>query len=460
MSFNPDKQYRCTIIRGRAKSDLDNLLPAYAQILERICPCSYTHFKRQFNEELQKILPVSTQKALSNHRTEIVGKLFGMYYRDTDGNIHVSQRTDKLLKDGDQPAFFKDMCYKLQFPSGMDKPQKLLRDVEHNLRIRQCVYLIGLLALAEQANIVLTQEELAYYVLNALEVLRGEIPPEEVLQTIIKDRAKGIAKKVYIKGKASSYTHQHIRETFNYMELANLIKPEGGYIYLNEGERTSIDFMASALNKPLFFNVYKYDHRSKNDRDQMYSDWQFQYSQIDESLNGVFYTPLSAMVKQKEDPIVEAMASGKAEDLGKLGNDGEIYVYSLEKERVKSINSRLAHKVLFLGKTKGLGFDIQSVRAIPGPQAEYATFIEVKSTKRVTKPDDDLQDTITLTRNEWVAAEQHRDDYFIYRVYFTPGKVFVYAINDPVSKSKEGIIEVMPMLYRIDFLVKACDVVT
>lgn len=459
MSFNPDKQYRCTIIRGKAKNDLDNLLPAYAQILEKICPCSDTHFEQDFNRELKRILPVSTEKTLSNHRTEIVGKLFGMYYRDTDENIQVSQRTDKLLKDGDQPAFFKDICYKLQFPNGMDKPQKLLRDVTHNLRIRQCVYLIGLLVLAEQANIVLKQEELAYYVLNALDVLRGEIPPEEVLQTIIKDRAKGISKKIYARGKARSYTHQHIRETFNYLELANLVRIEGEYIYLNEGERTSIDFVASALNEPLFFDVYRYDLRSKNGRNQMYSDWQLQYSQIDESLDEVFYTPLAAMVKQKDDPIVEAMASGRAEDLGKLGDDGEIYVYNFEKERVKSVNSKLARKVLFLGRTKGLGFDIQSVRATPGPQADYATFIEVKSTKRVTKPDDDLQDTVTLTRNEWVAAEQHRDDYFIYRVYFTPGKVFVYAINDPVTKSQEGVIEVMPMLYRVDFLVKACDVV-
>lgn len=460
MNFNPDNQYRCTIIRGRAKNDMDNLLPAYAKILDKICPCNYADFKEQFNRELQKLLPVSTEKVLSNHRTEIVGKLFGMYYIDEEGDIHISKRTEKLLKDGDQPAFFKDICYKLQFPNGMDKPQKLLRDVAHNLKIRQCVYVISLLALAEKANVVLSREEIAYYVLNALEVLQGKVPPEEVIQAVVKDRAKGIEKAVSVKGKAPSYTHQHTNETFNYMELANLVKTEANFVYLNKGEKATIDFMASSWKTPLFFDVYKYDLNSKDDRDQMYFEWQLAYSSIDESTAKAFETPLTAIVSQKEDSIVEAIISGKGEDLLKLGDDGEIYVYNLEKNRVKLVNSKLANKVLFFGKTKGLGFDIQSVRAVPGPKAEYATFIEVKSTKRVTIPDGDLQDSVVLTRNEWVAAEQHKDDYFIYRVYFTPGKVFVYGITNPVSKSEEGIIVATPLTYRIDFLVKVCDVVS
>jgi len=35
--FNPDIQYRCTIIRGKAQKELDNLLPAYANIVSEIC---------------------------------------------------------------------------------------------------------------------------------------------------------------------------------------------------------------------------------------------------------------------------------------------------------------------------------------------------------------------------------------------------------------------------------------
>ena len=56
-------------------------------------------------------------------------------------------------------------------------------------------------------------------------------------------------------------------------------------------------------------------------------------------------------------------------------------------------------------------------------------------------------------------AEQHEEDYFIYRVYFTPEKVFVYSINNPADKSQKGVINVVPMLYRIDFTVNACDII-
>lgn len=460
MSYSPDIQYRCDIIRGKAKNDIDNLLPAYAQILEKVCPCSYTDFKGLFDNEMRKLLLVSTEKTLANHRTEIVGMLFGMYYVDSEEYVNISQRAEKLLKDGDQPAFFKDICYKFQFPNGMKKPRKLLRDASHKLHIRQCAYILELLRRAEKASAILTKAEIGYYVLNALEVLQGKVHPEEVLQTIILDRSKGIAKKVHAKGYARSYTHQHITETFNYMELANLIKVIDNNVSLNQRESSAVDFIASSWDKPLLFDIYAYDLKSKKDRDRMYFQWQIEYSQLAEPSSKILDTSLAALLKEKEDPIIDAMISGKGEDLTKLGDEGEVYIYNLERERVKAFSSKLLHKVLLLGKTKGLGYDIQSVQAKPGPTADYSTYIEVKSTKRVTKPDDNFQDIITLTRNEWVAAQQHKTDYSIYRVYFIPEKVFVYAINDPAGKNQLGIIDVTPISYRVDFTLNICDFVS
>jgi hypothetical protein len=457
MSFNPDLQYRCTIIRGKAKQDIDNLLPSYAEILDRICPCNKLDFRRLFNKELQHILHVSSEKTLDNHRTEIVGKLFGMYYIDGTKIVHISERAVKLLKDGDQPAFFKDMCYKMQFPNGMDKPPKLLRDIANKIKIRQCIYTITVLDKAEKSKTILSRGEVGCYVLNALEVLQGKITPDEVLQTIIRDRSQGIRKRIRSNGKAKSYTHQHINETINYLELANLVKSEGEYLYLNSGEAATISLMASLWDSPLLFDMYKYNLNSKNGRDSMYFEWQLRYSQTDDSLGDIFNTPLKAIVNG-ENPIIKEMISGTDEDLQKLGDDGELYVYNFEKQRIRLLNIKLINKVLLLGKTKGLGFDIQSVRAV-APNPEFATYIEVKSTKRVTEPSGDLQDSVTLTRNEWVAAAQHKDDYFIYRVYFTPDNVFIYRITNPVGKSEKGIIEVTPLTYRLDFLVKICDVV-
>ncbi len=460
MTYNPDIQYRCAIIRGKAKNSMDSLLPAYAQILNKICPCSYSDFIELFDKEIQKLLVVSTQKALDNHRTEIVGKLFGMYFLDTDGYINISQRTEKLLEDGDQPAFFKDICYKFQFPDGMKKPPGLLEDISHKLCIRQCSYVLELLRHAEKSGIILVKEEIGYYVLNAFEVLQGKVPPDEVLQIIISDRSKGIEKRIYAAGKARSYTHQHITEQLNYMELANLIQVVDQNVYLNQKETSAVDFIASAWGKPLLFDVYSYDFHSNVDRNLMYFEWQIEYSKLAAPSSTILDTSLNALFKEEKDDIVHSMISGKGEDWTKLGDEGEVYVYNLEKERVKAFNNNLAHKVLLLGKIKGLGYDVQSVHAKPGPTADYARYIEVKSTKRITQPDDNFPDTVTLTRNEWVAAEQHKTNYSIYRVYFTPEQVFVYAIDNPTEKNQQGMINVTPISYRVDFTLGICNFIS
>lgn len=80
--------------------------------------------------------------------------------------------------------------------------------------------------------------------------------------------------------------------------------------------------------------------------------------------------------------------------------------------------------------------------------------IKVKSTKRLTCPDlDDTLwiDTLNITRNEWVAAHQHRGYYSIYRVFFTRKGISIFVIKDIADKIKDGHIQATPMTYRIDF---------
>lgn len=54
---------------------------------------------------------------------------------------------------------------------------------------------------------------------------------------------------------------------------------------------------------------------------------------------------------------------------------------------MRKYKERLVNKVLLLGKTKGLGYDISSIEAEMNLKfPEFARYIEVKSTKRVTTP--------------------------------------------------------------------------
>ena len=99
---------------------------------------------------------VALKKTLDNHRTEIAGKLFGMYYLADDEIYYASERTKKFLADSDQPAFFKDICYKMQFPNGMNKIQTVRPYLKEEISLRQFPFIIKCLMLASQEKIYLT----------------------------------------------------------------------------------------------------------------------------------------------------------------------------------------------------------------------------------------------------------------------------------------------------------------
>lgn len=71
--YNRLNQYRCIIIRGKSQKEIDDLLPAYAKVIEDITPCEEEKFCQKFNELLAPYLSADKRikKTLDNHRTEI-----------------------------------------------------------------------------------------------------------------------------------------------------------------------------------------------------------------------------------------------------------------------------------------------------------------------------------------------------------------------------------------------------
>ncbi|MBN2300864.1 MAG: DUF3883 domain-containing protein [Tissierellales bacterium] len=456
--YNHFNQYRCTIIRGKSKGEMDNLLPAYAQIIDEITPADKGSFEDSFNRLLKRFLPNASIKTLDNHRTEIAGKLFGMYYIDENQNVYTSERTLKFLEDNDQPAFFKDMCFKIQYPNGMDKPATILERINNNISVRPCSLVLSVLLEAKEVGLVLTKNDIGYYILNSLDALQGKAFPNEIVNVIVNDKNEGIIRKIRNPGKASSYNMQHINELLNYLELANLIHIGMEYeVLLNENELNAINYFAKHWDEKLEFDVYSYDLSTVENRKKIGTDWSLYFSKLVDSKEIFTTTAKSLGIPEEKLP----KKSGRT-DLVALGDEGELFVYEYEKERVKSYNHRLASKVLHLGKTRGLGYDIQSVIAEDGDISEFVKYIEVKSTKRVTAPsieDDNWIDTINLTRNEWIAANQHSNYYFIYRVYFVRGTVFMYVIKNVKEKVDDGLLRVIPVAYRADFGNSAIDMV-
>jgi len=466
--YNHQNQFRCTIIRGKSKTELDNLLPTYALVIDEICPCAREVFERKFNEEFATIVhgknadTAAMKKTLDNHRTEIAGKLFGMYYLADDGIVYASERTKKYIADSDQPAFFKDICFKLQFPNGMNKITTLEPLLQERISFRQYPFILKLIKLAKNDGRKVSINAIGYYVLNALDVLKGEASVEEVYNQIKDDLDHGIERKIAIpEGKASSFTMQHIREQLNYLELANLIFiDDERNVILNSKEEKCIDYFISKCGEKPMFDVYAYPLSEVKDRETFYYAWDAYYGKISPNAE-LFETKVEALFVKEE----SAESPERGEQGGntvELGDEGEMYVLNKEKARVAAFNPRLVNKVLPLGKTKGLGYDIQSVIAEKGDMAEFVKYIEVKSTKRVTAPDlrdASWLDTINITRNEWVAAVQHKEFYSIYRVYFVRDGIVAYIINNVYKKESDGLLQITPMMYRVDFRNSAIDAV-
>ena len=462
--YNHKKQYRCSIIRGKSQKEIDDLLPAYAKIITDICPCTKESFEHDFNASFAAYIPAdSTKKTFDNHRTEIAGKLFGMYYiapHDDDSEeayVYPAERTMKFMEDNDQPAFFKDICFKMQFPNGMTKIETVKDRIKHGISIRPNAYVLKVLLLANNDVIFLIISVLGYYVLNSLDALTRTATPLEVVDLIEQDKKAGIVRKVHTDGKASSYDVQHINEQINYLELANLVITNGdAEVAVNANDMDSVTLFADLWNEKPLFDCATYNLADLTGRKQFQLDWDYYFSQLSVVADKFATTSASLGIIEHKAAAKPTTGAGKIE----LGDEGEFYVLDYEKERVKAFDPRLVGKVIHLGKTRGLGYDIQSVIAEKGDMAEFVKYIEVKSTKRVTEPDlaDTMWvDTLNITRNEWIAALQHKDFYSIFRVYFVRGNIIMYVIKDLYQKEKDGKIKVVPLTYRVDFGGTAID---
>lgn len=445
MVYRHEEQYRAIIVRGKAINDLDNLLPIYSKILLEICPCHQKNFKNEFNSRLKKYLIEASEKTLDNHRTEIVGKLFGMFFKEGEV-FDISQRTLKLLEDSDQPAFFKDLCSKYQFPSGINKisptVQEHLRD---GLNIRQFSFLLKVLYELDKDNLHIGKKQVGYYVLNSKDVLTGKARYEEVVQVIKSDIKLGIQREIQTPNKEPSYIYQHINEQINLLILANCLIFKNNVLFLNKKEFPYILEISRLHNQKPLFDFSKYNLDSLEGRQEAEKNWDKYFSLLSSDIKkDALETRTDAL-----SPNTITQNTGKTDKM-LLGDEGEEYAYQIECRRIEKYFPRLKNKIKKLGNVKGLGYDIQSILGV-GDTPEFAKYIEVKSTKRVTVPNEAFLDSVVLTRNEWVAAQQHKENFYIYRIYFCQNEIKVFILENPYNLKNNNIIQVIPLSYRLDF---------
>ena len=455
--YTPENQYRCTIIRGKSQTEMEDLLPVYANIVHKYCPCTEETFRNSAFSDLSYTLfhtrefsqlPKNKQKTVKNHYTEIMGVLLGLFYPKYDAEakeviIHETDSCRFLIEKSDFPTFFKNLCLNYQFPNGEKKITTIQKEMELGIKLKPFCFVVKLLHIANSHKQLLSKQEIGYYALNNLDVLCGNVSADEVFNRIMEDRLNGIKRNKL----SGSNEWQHIKEQFNLLELANLVEHDSERIWLNSEEASAIALFIKKQNSPMF-DVYSYNLNTTVRRKQIVQDWK--------EYNGKFNMELL-----NTSPVLGYIDNTKLKggvtaikSTTDPGNEGEALVFKLEQERVKFYKERLVNKVLLLGKTKGLGYDISSIEADENPEnPEFARYIEVKSTRRTTRPsfNQNWTDSLNITRKEWVAAQQFGTAYNIYRVYFTKSEVIVVRIHNPFALSKEGKIEVFPTVYQMDF---------
>lgn len=465
MIYTPEHQYRCTIIRGKSQNDMEDMLPLYADIVHRNCPCTKSEFVERARKRLSNALfqttaydslSESNQKTVDNHLTEIACTLLGLYYYDYDDETksemtYETESCKYILEKGDNPTFFKNLCLNFQFPNAAKWKQHVINDINNNLHIKPFCYVVALLyyAQSQPEKELLTKQEVGYYVLNNLDVLQGNIPPDVVYNQIMLDRKRKI-KREKLQG---SRDWQHIKEQFNLLELANIIETDATYLWLNKNEIQAIKLFIGNLDSGMF-DVYSYSDiiESVDGWRTLLNDWRHYYGSFNKELETMQTKFNAEFVIYNRDE--QKSHGGAIKSTVDIGDDGEALVFRIEQERVRKYKERLVNKVLLLGKTKGLGYDISSIEADENPsKPEFARYIEVKATKRVTEPSFNKEwiDSLNITAKEWVAAEQYGEYYNIYRVYFTKTKTIIVRMKNPYKKYQNDEIEVYPTIYQMNF---------
>ena len=445
MSLRPD-QRRTVIIRGRGQTEMDTLLPIFANLVERNTPLAPDVFDASMISSIAAIFPNQTNKTHRNYLTEIIGQLFSMFYVENN-QVELAPLSLKLLEDGDQPAFFKVIVSRLQFPNPSAKKHKYDAEVDDGLGIKPLVLVLDLLRVAHNHKDRVSFEELAFYVLNSLEALSGK----HTGSTLYSDIQRSRASKVIIPPFSGSEARQHIKESLNLLVLANLVRTDSHEYWMNQFEIDAINEICKESSTDKLFRV----RNSFETHDEYQQSWKKYLTDISTAPTGIFTTQVAALGSIGPQRLVSGKPKRRANDIGR---EGELLVLDLENEAIEVSYPGKGWLAQDYTAKRGIGFDIESIFHSEPTLNGTPHRIEVKSTVRVTKPDlrnAMTPDGFTLTRSEKQAVDTYKETYSIYRVYIYAGGYDIHILRNPAELNQKKIMNFVPDTWSADYLPSA-----
>ena len=450
--MNNDKLFRCAFItRGRGQGQIDELLPEWARIVLKHSDSNELEFNKSVDRELVRLAGGVEAKTAANYRTETLGKILGLYYTTPDKRVFASERAERLVKTSDQFQFFKDLVCKIQVPSGISKNAVLF--IKKRIAFMPASFVLQCLQEAEKnGSTFITKQEIFWFVLSNLDVLQGKVLASDIAKEIIRQRKEWKFKK-YLEGSRET---QHANEMINLLKYANLINIEGknGNISLNKTEKRDIEIIIKYAKSGIGFQAYEYSMGSPGDFKKYEQDWEKYFASPCFKDEKVFATDLEKSFGPVEVERFDDDDSIEFDEIStkEIGDTGERYVFDWERRKVQKHMPEERRRVHLLSHLRGIGFDVQSVRVDAGPDHDDYIYIEVKTTPRATRPQN-LCHSASLTENEYKAARQHGENYFIYKVYLTPNGKHIFKLKNPF-KRKDGQLGIIKegKIFRVNSL--------
>ncbi len=441
--------FRLHHVRPRFKNDVEEVLLYVATSIADIGKLPKKEYRSKLNSVLRdfKKNQTATQKTIDNWRTEI-SALFAFIQNDYHDEF-AGKTAERLSKNQYLDEFFNYFLYSFQYPAGHIKSQNVIKQIQAGIHFKPCQFILELLS--EGSKLIgkpfsITAEELTQCAYYDLRITRDGKTAREVAKIIITNRENKVIynhKYEQLKTNKGNYpskgdVYRYAGDILDYMVLANLLddKGTGFYYYLNDTNQETINFH---INNPCWFEnydkFYKKKHIESKDISVLETDWfnyVNQFDNIDEFLPAV---------NEKQDVdiykvIQEYYQKIKGKDSAPtkiFGDYGETLALAHEFLRTQNESNR-QHLINKIPTPLGVGFDLQSIE-IPLRKR----YIEVKTTKskKAIK-----SNRFKLTPNEWDSAETLLNNYFIYYIVINNESKWLFVIQNPVEKLKQGTIKV------------------
>lgn len=442
--------------RSRYKRRLEDMLLLLANKIVSIGMMD----KEQFDAELDKIIRETSEedvvdKTVRNQRTEMI-RLFGLA-KYADGLAIPGTRLTALTQTQDTPRFFKSFCNRFQFPGGFLKPDKVSEMVVAGVKFKPAKTILRLLKIAtsKYGEFAISAAETTHFIFNDKRITTGVEAEDKALERIME--ARNGSEGLDMTGDVIRYA----RDFLDYMVEANLLTEFKGMYAVNEKESQSIK--AIIANKD-FFDGYSgvirpdgsWDTEEYRKVDAEWMEWFADASNDDEffqtSADALFQDDnnLPAQWKKIKEMLERRDPALRGSALKEIGEEGQQIAYGWEKEHIQSIHPSMVHMVKEVDEVIGLGYDILSIHDADARRKKY---IEVKTTKK--NHESNILIPFTISINEWSVAQQHGDDYFIYRVIITKEGVTIFSIQNPARRSEEGELFVEPIAYKVVYTEKS-----